>query len=368
MSLEQRMKDLNLIHCAEMGNAQEVIRSLNDGANPNGTYMCSAGVRTTPLILASMHNHIDAIRILVAYGADVDMADNHGETALHHALSGEAINAAFVLINELNADCKAVNNIGSTPLHKSIFLEHFILVSTLIDKGADVNATTIYGTTPLGFCRSNSNEAIIIELLENGANPNVTVSGSSKYTPLHFAVINSHNNALISLLKHGAKIDVAGSDGKTPLDIAFDTHKIAMAAILTAYDPKLISKCHLEDPADKQLFIDSLRHAILDKNGLEDIDQNLADLFSKEFVASYQPIIAEYNRAHQIPKDHPMMKVTLSKYSAELCSKVLNDEHVLSLQSLCTRKILPELNLLLDQHNQDALDVLALLPFDQDIF
>ena len=57
----------------------------------------------------------DAIRFLVAQGADLNQADANGDTALHLAVSRDYRVVVKHLINS-GADVNAVNRAGATPL------------------------------------------------------------------------------------------------------------------------------------------------------------------------------------------------------------------------------------------------------------
>jgi ankyrin repeat protein len=94
------------------------------------------------------------------------------------------------------------------------------LAKWLVEQGADLQATDIWGNTPL-HSRSRSIFGNIESLLELGAD--IHDKSSSIGTPLH-AAADSHNveNTKL-LLAHGAHIDALNPSGYTPLEQALRT-------------------------------------------------------------------------------------------------------------------------------------------------
>lgn len=77
-------------------------------------------------------------------------------------------------------------------------------VKALLDKGADVDAKSPYGATPLFFACDRGNDVVVKILLEKGANPNVQDT-FYKATPLGWASGKKNPEVIRLLLEHGAK-------------------------------------------------------------------------------------------------------------------------------------------------------------------
>lgn len=71
---------------------------------------------TTPLIRAVQAENRGAIETLLKMGADPDLTDDSGQTALHHARDG----TTFVPLLRYQADCNICNNANKCPLHVAI--------------------------------------------------------------------------------------------------------------------------------------------------------------------------------------------------------------------------------------------------------
>ena len=72
-----------LMHASMWGNADAARVLLEAGADPNGNLVRAA----VPLHLAAQNRHLDVIHLLIEYGADVNMQDRQGETAMFPALT-----------------------------------------------------------------------------------------------------------------------------------------------------------------------------------------------------------------------------------------------------------------------------------------
>ena len=111
---------------------------------------------TTPLMLAIMRGNISAVRALIAAGAYIDIQDQDGATALHHAARRED-GVEYVTAIGANADWKCIrDNDGDTPLMYAI--EHGRsreCVELLIDPG-NINLANNAGQTPIEKARQRN--------------------------------------------------------------------------------------------------------------------------------------------------------------------------------------------------------------------
>jgi hypothetical protein len=71
----------------------------------------------TPLLIASQENHVECVQFLLELGADLEVADHDGDTALLAAVYGHAHETVKILLEE-GASHLARRNDGSTILHK----------------------------------------------------------------------------------------------------------------------------------------------------------------------------------------------------------------------------------------------------------
>jgi len=88
-------------------------------------------------------------------------------------------------------------------------------VKTLLQRGANIDATTQYGDTALHWAAVKGHFNVVTFLLENDASPNV--KAMSLYTPLMVAAQKGFIGIVNALLDKGAAIDVQNKEGSTVL-------------------------------------------------------------------------------------------------------------------------------------------------------
>ncbi|NWZ47818.1 ANKR7 protein, partial [Haliaeetus albicilla] len=79
------------------------------------------------------------VAVLLQHGADPNLADADGNTALHLAVISPNISVAGLLL-EHNANIDAQSKEGCTPLILAVSEHHEEIVEFLLKKGADVHA------------------------------------------------------------------------------------------------------------------------------------------------------------------------------------------------------------------------------------
>jgi ankyrin repeat protein len=165
----------------------------------------------TSLQASAVKCHREIVEILIENGADVN-ASPTGHTALHSA----AVNGHKELVELLiahGAEVDARNQMGHTPLCSALFMSMepvdlnsiYDTVKVLIEKGADVNATTRRHLTPLHFAAGWANKETVELLLAAGADINAKDDDGD--TPLNVACryrLKRPGGVIDLLHKHGA--------------------------------------------------------------------------------------------------------------------------------------------------------------------
>jgi hypothetical protein len=105
-------------------------------------------------------------------------------------------------------------------------------VRSLIQRGADVNATDRHGYTPLMYAVGWKRPGIARLLIEAGAS--VAATNSSGSTPLHIAAGQGGKAVVELLLDHGAPVDARDNRGSTPLMWAATSGQAESAEVLIA--------------------------------------------------------------------------------------------------------------------------------------
>jgi ankyrin repeat protein len=103
-----------------------------------------------------------------------------------------------------------------------------------LSKGADINAETAEGATPLIFAVANNHLTSVKLLLENG--PNLDHRTSASETALLIAVKNNNLEIAEALIRAGADIDLADRFGAGPLHYASIRGEFNLTDMLLYYD------------------------------------------------------------------------------------------------------------------------------------
>ena len=168
-----------------------------------------AAAPDSPVANAAMVRDVEAVRALLATGANVDAAQGDGLTALHWAARNGDIETAVVLL-DAGADLAAVTRIGShTPLHVASKFGSGVVVETLLAAGADPNAMTTTGATSLHLSAASGDIKAVRALLAYQANINVREAGWGQ-TPLMFASASNRVAVIEALLEAGADTQMTG--------------------------------------------------------------------------------------------------------------------------------------------------------------
>nr|CAG4636834.1 EOG090X02DA [Ceriodaphnia reticulata] len=119
-----------LVKAAANGDTQKVEEILKRvDADVNGVF---AG--HTALQAASQNGHLEVIKVLLRYKADVEIEDKDGDRAVHHAAFGDEPSVMEVLAQS-GADLNARNKRRQTALHIAVNKGHVGVVKTLLELG-----------------------------------------------------------------------------------------------------------------------------------------------------------------------------------------------------------------------------------------
>ena len=100
------------------------------------------------LVQAVKTGRTDIVQTLLEGGADPDIRQGDGATALHHAAHQNDVDSARLLI-EAGATVSVSNELGATPLWLAATNGSAVMVERLLDAGADPNVALIMGETSL---------------------------------------------------------------------------------------------------------------------------------------------------------------------------------------------------------------------------
>uniref|UniRef100_A0A8C1LZY8 Nuclear factor of kappa light polypeptide gene enhancer in B-cells 1 n=1 Tax=Cyprinus carpio TaxID=7962 RepID=A0A8C1LZY8_CYPCA len=160
----------------------------------------------TPLHLAVLTQHKEAVEALLEAEVDVTLTDRHGNTALHLAAQQKEDSVLRLLLKYKSVSqlTSIPNTAGLCPLHLAVQANSLSCVRALLDGGADVDVQEITcGRTALHLATELGNLSLAgCLLLEGNAYvDSVTYNGS---TPLHIAAGRDSTKLCALLMAAGA--------------------------------------------------------------------------------------------------------------------------------------------------------------------
>ena len=156
-----------LFKAAESGNLVIVRALLEHGLDPAQKDIYGE----TPLGAAVRCGNRSVADALLEMTADLASAvDNEGSTLLHKAAWGNLTSIATLLLDKYNFNVDCRDNYGRTPAHTAAYQGNTRLLKYLLtEKSADINARDLDGRTPLFSGAYDSNIKTVKLLCELGA-------------------------------------------------------------------------------------------------------------------------------------------------------------------------------------------------------
>ena len=161
----------------------------------------------TPLHWACRRGDVRCTRILLAYGAAVNLLDRLGDTAFQQCISSGNMECLNMVL-EAGAAVNAVNHLGRAALHDALSAE---VATILINHGADVNLSDKFQETPLLQHAVRDDVATVKLLLARGAD--VTIPNSLGETIWHRSIDYNQFEILAALIEHAplSKVRACGT-------------------------------------------------------------------------------------------------------------------------------------------------------------
>ena len=174
----------------------------------------------TPLMYAARGGRTDTIRLLVAWGADVNDRDLRGRTAIVWALEGEGGEDTVRFLLQKGAKASVWTDQGTPAINIAVEKkgEKPSMVKLQLDAGADVNSRDRDGRTALHLAAQRGFLQTGRLLTQKGAK--LDGKDAQGHTPLHYAAINGQTAFAQMLLQAGASKEIPGTDGLTAAQLA----------------------------------------------------------------------------------------------------------------------------------------------------
>ena len=213
---------------------------LDNGADPNhkiGSY----GVLVK---LAGIPGTLKVFQLLIDKGADLKRSAPDNYVLYNAASSGDTALVGFLIRSGFNVNDSVA--IGDYPINNAETFRSFATLKMLVDNGANVNVRqwispgldAFKGFTPLLFAALSNDKPSFYYLLDHGADPNAkTYQG---YTPLMLLEESENDDAemALALIKHGARASEVAPDGTDALYYAKRKGETPSVKLLKKYEHK----------------------------------------------------------------------------------------------------------------------------------
>ncbi|XP_021920541.1 fibronectin type 3 and ankyrin repeat domains protein 1-like isoform X2 [Zootermopsis nevadensis] len=155
-----------LMQAASLGDPEMVNLMLSAGADVNLT---SKGVGRTALMIVCFKGDAKIAHQLIERGANWDIRDRNGCTALHYAVDGSEMETVEMALDE-GADIEAKDVEQWTPLMRGVILESSVqILKKLLERGATPNCVDRRGQTCLMQAVLSGCKDIVKLLVDSGA-------------------------------------------------------------------------------------------------------------------------------------------------------------------------------------------------------
>ena len=174
----------------------------------------------TELHYSCRDGHVDIVKILVKYKANVNARTDSGDTPLTLAAKNKHDNVVHALLSDSQCLVDAKGQDGYTALHYSCRYGHLDIVRTLVNQfKVDVNDRTKSGDTPLTLAVRHEHDNVVHVLLSD-SQCLMDAKGQDGYTPLHYSCRYGHVDIVRTLVKLKANVNAKTDSGDTPLTLA----------------------------------------------------------------------------------------------------------------------------------------------------
>lgn len=185
------------------------------GAQAPAAPAASDAAPTPELLVAARNDHASTVMKLLLAGVDPNVRDGQRNTALHVAIREESGKAFETLLESPATDVNAINQAGETPLMLAAIKGRLEWAQALVKRGALVNEP---GWSALHYAAAGPNEHLVRWLLGQGAE--VDARSPNGTTPLMMAAGYGGLSGAEVLIAAGADAALRNDLGMTAADFA----------------------------------------------------------------------------------------------------------------------------------------------------
>lgn len=282
---------------------------------------------------AVLGSAMDVIHYLLDMDININLADDHGETALFDCARKAKLDIAKLLINKF-ASVNVENRVGELPIHLAAFKGDMDMIKLLIESGSYLNKKTQEDKLPVHYAIAGGRADVIPFLLKEGKQ-NWFIRDTYGNSLLHHAAKTSNVQIIDMLLNQNLDPNALNSQFETPIFNAVRFGTIETIRLLLTADAYIdIHNRRYETPIDTAMIFDK-------QDVLKYLQEYMITPKYERLVQKQALSIAVLNRDHVylrklIERDTPMKKDRLQKtaldyakeYNLGLCVNLLRDVEV----------------------------------------
>ena len=190
-------------------------------------FQCAHAEPYDEFFAAIKRDHANTVESVLRNGFDPNSVDEQGNPGLVLALKIGSYDAASVLLESRRLDPEAANPLGENALMMACLRGQQALAARLLKRGASVNRS---GWSPLHYAASGENDSIVAWLLDRGAD--IDATSASGNTPLMMAAQYGASGSVDLLLAKGADVNRLNQLNLSAADIASQAGRDKLAALL----------------------------------------------------------------------------------------------------------------------------------------
>ncbi|KAF0690547.1 Aste57867_18063 [Aphanomyces stellatus] len=216
---------------------------VNQNADPN----VAGKDAVTPLYLAVDRGDNELASALIEHGADPNVVAMDGNCVLHIACDRGDMAWVRLIMSSNKQNLDIMNNVGhegKTALLTAIKKRHNEIALELVNQGADPNVVAKGSETALHLAVEQGNSELVATLIQKGANPNLTIKNGS--TALHYACARGDMNCVQAIVSiETCNLDIVEHVGELTallLAITSGRNDIAFELVSHGADPNVAGK------------------------------------------------------------------------------------------------------------------------------
>lgn len=210
----------------------------------------------TPLHCATISGHRSTMQTLLDLGADINLVCYNSYTALQYAILWELSMEIIKVLLENGANTEVRNSDGVTALHHAAAIDSQETTLLLLRHGANVDAEAAQFGTPLHLAAAKNHPAIIWHLLEFGAK--IDARTEKGVSPLDLAAKHGSEKSVQILLGRGADIQATNHEGLTSRDIAMKENQESIVRLLKNH-VRVLYRSSKPSPFEHRILLEARR-------------------------------------------------------------------------------------------------------------